>query len=134
MKQYAVTIMNLTTKEETEIVINADADETNNNVVLSTEVKGNRISASHYNYFPAYQSLRDLGHFCSRLSGAPSLERQKFTNTKSLSPKCSLHSYEESTDRIYIAEKDNHTLEYREYTPIFFRRKLVHYYFTGQAI
>ena len=38
MKQYAVTIMNLTTKEETEIVINADADETNNNVVLSTEV------------------------------------------------------------------------------------------------
>ena len=59
MKQYAVTIMNLTTKEETEIVINADADETNNNVVLSTEVKGNRISASHYNYFPAYQSLRD---------------------------------------------------------------------------
>ena len=27
MKQYAVTIMNLTTKEETEIVINADIDE-----------------------------------------------------------------------------------------------------------
>lgn len=54
MKQYAVTIMNLTTKEETEIVINADADETNNNVVLSTEVKGNRISASHYNYFRSW--------------------------------------------------------------------------------
>ena len=59
MKQFDITIIDLKTKEEMVVVINAEADETNNNVLLSTTVRGDVISSSHYNYFPAYQSLRD---------------------------------------------------------------------------
>ena len=59
MEKYSVMVMNLATKEEMEVVIHADEGETSSNIVLSTTIRGYEVSASHYSYFPAYQSLRD---------------------------------------------------------------------------
>lgn len=59
MQKYTVTIMDLTTKEEKEIVIHADEGEASDNIILSITINGEEITASHYSYFPAYQSLRD---------------------------------------------------------------------------
>lgn len=59
MQKYTVTIIEMTTKEEMKIVIHADEGETSDNIKLSTTINGEDITASHYSYFPAYQSLRD---------------------------------------------------------------------------
>lgn len=59
MEKYTVTIVNLGTKEEMKIVVNADEGETSDNIILSTTLDGEDITASHYSYLPAYQSLRD---------------------------------------------------------------------------
>jgi len=52
-------MVELKTQHEIELVIEADEAETTENIILRTQVKDNPISVSDYNYFSAYQGLRN---------------------------------------------------------------------------
>lgn len=59
MEKYMVTVVELKTQHEIKLVIEADEAETTENIILRTQVKDSLISVFDYNYFSAYQKLRN---------------------------------------------------------------------------
>lgn len=59
MEFYEVVLMNLETGDESTIQVNVDEAESSENFIITAEVNGQKITASNYNYFPAYQKFRD---------------------------------------------------------------------------
>lgn len=59
MEKYVVKIINTETYTESEISIFADEAETTENIILKSYIKGKEICVEDYNYFSAYQKLRD---------------------------------------------------------------------------
>lgn len=59
MEQYEVTIMNLDTRCESQLTVEVDEGETSEDIVIHAVVSGHEISASNYNYLPAFQDFRD---------------------------------------------------------------------------
>ncbi len=59
METYEVTIMNLKTKEEKILLIEADEAESSDDIVLKTVILEREFCSSNYNYLSAYQELRD---------------------------------------------------------------------------
>lgn len=59
MEKYMVAVVELKTQHEIKLVIEADEAETTENIILRTQVKDSLISVFDYNYFSAYQKLRD---------------------------------------------------------------------------
>lgn len=59
MEFYEVVLMNLETGDESTIQVNVDEAESSENFIITAKVDGQKITASNYNYFPAYQKFRD---------------------------------------------------------------------------
>ncbi|MBU5484222.1 hypothetical protein KQI86_07755 [Clostridium sp. MSJ-11] len=59
MEKYMVTVVELKTQHEIKLVIEADEAETTENIILRAQVKDSLISVFDYNYFSAYQKLRN---------------------------------------------------------------------------
>lgn len=59
MEIYEVALMNLETGDESTIQVNVDEAESSENFIITAKVDGQKISASNYNYLPAYQEFRD---------------------------------------------------------------------------
>lgn len=59
MEEYIVTLVNLKTDSEMTATIFEDEEKTTGNIVLKVYISDQEISASDYNYLPAYQKLRD---------------------------------------------------------------------------
>lgn len=59
METYEVTIMNLKTKEEKILLIEADEAESSDDIVLKTVILEREFCSSNYNDLSAYQELRD---------------------------------------------------------------------------
>ncbi len=59
MQKYSVIAINLKTQKEINLEIEADEADTTERIVLHTQMNGEQISASDYNYLPAFQILRD---------------------------------------------------------------------------
>ena len=59
MEQYEVTIMKLNTRCESRLTVEVDEGETSEDIVIHAVVSGHEISASNYNYLPAFQNFRD---------------------------------------------------------------------------
>lgn len=60
MEIYEITIINLNTQEEQILPIEVDEAEETEYIVVRTVFFGQEISASDYNYLPAYQAFRDM--------------------------------------------------------------------------
>lgn len=59
METYSVILANLKTGAESAIQVAVDEGETSENIVITAKVDGQKVTASHYAYLPAYQEFRD---------------------------------------------------------------------------
>lgn len=59
MEMYEVILIDLNTQEELSVRIEVDEGETTENIVISAIMNKQEITASDYNYLPAFQEFRD---------------------------------------------------------------------------
>ena len=59
METYEIMIMDLNTKMEMTLSVEADEAETSDNIVIKADISGQEVTAEDYNYLPAYQEFRD---------------------------------------------------------------------------
>lgn len=62
MESYEIRIINLNTHEESVLLVEVDEAEPTDCIVIKASILGQNISASDYNYLPAYQAFRDKLH------------------------------------------------------------------------
>lgn len=59
METYEVTVIDLNTQMEMQVLVEADEAETTENIVLKAKLTEQEVVSSNYNYFSAYQEFRD---------------------------------------------------------------------------
>lgn len=59
MEKYIIVAIELKTRQEQDLEIEADEGETTENIILKTAVNGEHIATLNYVYFSAFQELRD---------------------------------------------------------------------------
>lgn len=60
MEHYEITIVALGTGVEHSVTVEVDEGETSENIVIQAVVSDHAVTASNYNYLPAFQEFRDI--------------------------------------------------------------------------